>query len=82
MRVGDAARPPAVAYAVGHDLGDAVARNHARRRLRAAVHARRDELRPGWAYLVSAGRPAMTAPFPALTRALVASVRAAHAEGP
>ncbi len=47
--------PPRVAYAVGRPVGNAVARNRLRRRLRAAVAARAEDLRPDTAYLLSAG---------------------------
>lgn len=46
--------PPRVAYAIGRAHGSAVSRNRLRRRLRAAVHAERDHLVDGCAYLVSA----------------------------
>jgi len=44
-----------VAYAVGRPVGNAVARNRLRRRLRAAVAAQAEGLRPDTAYLLSAG---------------------------
>lgn len=50
-----ASDPPRVAYAVGKRVGTAVARNRLRRRLRSAVKANAGRLRPGVAYLVSAG---------------------------
>jgi len=45
---------PCVAYAVGRPVGNAVARNRLRRRLRAAVRAHAALLRPDTAYLFSA----------------------------
>lgn len=44
-----------MAYAVGRPVGNAVARNRLRRRLRAAVAAQAEGLRPDTAYLLSAG---------------------------
>jgi ribonuclease P protein component len=61
---------PQVAYAVGKRTGNAVTRNRARRRLRAAVRAVAPDLAPGHAYLVSAGPDAVTAPFVDLQRAV------------
>lgn len=44
---------PHVGYAIGRPVGNAVTRNRARRRLRAALTARATALRPGW-YVVGA----------------------------
>jgi ribonuclease P protein component len=44
---------PHVGYAIGRTVGNAVTRNRARRRLRAAFAARAASLRPGW-YVVGA----------------------------
>lgn len=44
---------PHVGYAIGRSVGNAVTRNRARRRLRAALAARAASLRPGW-YVVGA----------------------------
>jgi ribonuclease P protein component len=68
--------PPHVAYAVGRTVGSAVARNRARRRLRAAVRDQADGLRPGAAYLVGASREVVSMPFAELTRCLGAALRA------
>lgn len=62
--------PPRVAYAIGRDVGTAVDRNRARRRLRAAVTTVRSGLRPGRAYLISADRRVLTISFDGLCRAL------------
>lgn len=67
--------PAQVAYAVGRNLGNAVARNRARRRLRAAVQRHEAELRPGGAYLFSAARSAMTMSFEELDAAVAQLVR-------
>ena len=59
-------------------MGGAVARNRARRRLRAAVARTADDLVPG-AYLFGAGPEAVSMPFDALERSvaeLVASTAA------
>jgi ribonuclease P protein component len=75
---GTAPGPPRVAVAPSRASGTAVARNRIRRRLRAAVAARHDQLVPGGAYLFGAGREATRIPFDALTAAvgtLVHSVR-------
>jgi len=53
--VGTSPGPPRVAYAVGRPVGDAVARNRLRRRLRAQVREHRALLAGDTAYLVSAG---------------------------
>ncbi len=60
-----------VAFAVGRNAGNAVARNRIRRRLRAALGEleRAGDLAPG-AYLVGAGATAMTMPYPELLDAL------------
>jgi len=68
--------PARVAYAVGRGAGSAVARNRARRRLRAAVREHADSLRPGDAYLVGAGGAAVTMPYPELARCVGAALRA------
>gem|GEM_PF-4880092 len=52
-----------------------MARNRARRRLRAALREHADALRPGAAYLVGASRPVVSMPFRELVRCLGAAVR-------
>ncbi len=55
-----------MAYAIGRRFGNAVERNRARRRLRAAIVLDSALLLPGGAYLVAADRSVMTVPFPTL----------------
>lgn len=54
-------QPPQVAFALGRALGSAVARNRARRRLRAVFTARSDALAPGL-YLVGGSAPLVGLP--------------------
>jgi ribonuclease P protein component len=68
--------PAEVAYALGRSLGNAVTRNRVRRRLRAAVQRHEADLRPGGAYLFSAGRSAVTMPFQELAANVGELVRA------
>jgi ribonuclease P protein component len=51
---GDPASPPAVAYAIGRHVGNAVVRNRLRRRLREDIRAHSDLLETGCAYLIGA----------------------------
>ncbi|MCJ7436776.1 MAG: ribonuclease P protein component [Acidimicrobiia bacterium] len=66
---GDAAERPRVAFALGRNVGSAVHRNRARRRLRAAIAAHSEQLGPG-AYLFGGGPDVVTVPFPILERAV------------
>jgi ribonuclease P protein component len=75
---GEVEAPPRVAYAVS-GVGNAVARNRVRRRLRAAVARAQADLVAGGAYLVSARREVMTMPFDTLVETLAALFRAAGA---
>lgn len=77
MRV-DASGPPRVAYAIGKRTGTAVVRNRVRRRLRAAVALHETELAAGAAYLVSADRRAMSAPFVDLADQVARALRRAQ----
>ena len=76
-RVAVADGPPRVAYAVGRSVGDAVARNRVRRRLREAVRAHPELLRPASAYLVGAGPEARDMTWNALCEAVSRAVTAA-----
>ena len=60
---------PRVAYAIGRPVGNAVARNRLRRRLRALVDDAAAELRPG-AYLIAATPAATTLDTGELRRTL------------
>ena len=52
-------RPPRVGYTASKKIGNAVARNRAKRRLRAALHEARGLAQPGWDYVLVA-RPQAT----------------------
>lgn len=56
-------RPPRVGFVVSRSVGNAVVRNRTRRRLRAAVYARRDSLRMGTDYVIRALPAAGAAAF-------------------
>ena len=64
-----------MAYAIGKRTGSAVVRNRVRRRLRAAVALHEAELATGGAYLVSADRRAMSAPFVELADQVARALR-------
>ena len=65
--------PPRVAFVAGKGIGNAVRRNRAKRRLRAATA--RIRLREGWTYVVIARRGAADAPFLSLVEWLVAATQ-------
>jgi ribonuclease P protein component len=67
---------PHVAYNVSRRAGNAVARNRIRRRLRAAMDEHAATLPPG-AYLVGAGREALTMSFTELHRLVGEAARQA-----
>jgi ribonuclease P protein component len=71
--------PARVAYAVGHKIGPAVARNRLRRRLRAAVAETADHLAPG-AYLVSGGADVAELDYAQLRCAVESAMRSAAEE--
>jgi ribonuclease P protein component len=62
--------PPRIAFAVGRPVGNAVARNRVRRRLRSALREHHELLQPGWGYLVSTTPAATTATYRELADAL------------
>jgi len=74
--VGSENEPPRLAFAVNRSVGNAVARNQVRRRLRAAACEERANLRPGWAYLVRVLPSARTATYRELSSALSSALRA------
>ncbi len=55
-------------------MGNAVARNRARRRLRAAVARHEDELEPGAAYLFGGSRDVLGLPFDELASLVAAMI--------
>jgi ribonuclease P protein component len=55
--------PPRVAFAIGRSVGNAVARNRLRRRLRALCADHADRLAPGHSYLVGATPEARDASY-------------------
>jgi len=73
--------PARVAYGVGRTVGSAVARNRARRRLRAAAAANEARLLPGAAYLISAGAEVLSMPFETLVETLEALFEASRPDG-
>jgi ribonuclease P protein component len=75
FRIGRAGEPPRVAYAVGRRVGPAVARNRARRRLRAAVAEHRADLAPGGVYLFEAEPAVLMLPFAELADTVAGLIR-------
>jgi ribonuclease P protein component len=76
----DAEAPPRVGYTCSKKVGNAVARNRAKRRLRAAAReVLADAGRPGWDYVLI-GRAGTTAarPFDRLVADLAGAVVAVH----
>ena len=67
------AGPPRVAFVAGKGVGNAVRRNRAKRRLRAAMA--RIRLRDGLTYVVIARRGAVDAPFQSLVEWLAVATR-------
>jgi ribonuclease P protein component len=68
---------PRVAFTIGRRVGNAVQRNRARRRVRAALASIVDELEPG-AYLVGATADVVTMPFETLCEQVRDATRAAR----
>jgi ribonuclease P protein component len=77
---GDPTEPPRVAFALGRNVGSAVRRNRARRRLRSAIAAHAGELAAG-AYLFGGGPDVVTVPYPILEHAVVELLDAARDGG-
>jgi ribonuclease P protein component len=71
-----------VAYAIGRRFGNAVERNRARRRLRAAVALESDELCAGGVYLFSAERSVVTVPFATLRARVTTLLRGVEETSP
>ncbi len=65
--------PTEVGFVAGKKVGNAVARNRAKRRLREAV--RRVPLAPGTTYIVIADKRVVDAPFPSIVTWLESAVR-------
>jgi ribonuclease P protein component len=61
--------PPRVAYAVGRSVGNAVARNRLRRRLRALTREHVDAFAPGHLYMIAATPSAASVTYRELDRA-------------
>ncbi len=72
--------PPRVAFVAGKGVGNAVRRNRAKRRLRAAMARMR--LRDGLTYVVIARRGAVDAPFQSLVEWLTAATRSTPEASP
>jgi ribonuclease P protein component len=74
IRLEVASSPPQVGVVAGKRVGSAVARNRAKRRLRAA--ASHCELQPNTVYVLVAERDVLTADFPRLVAWISAGVAA------
>jgi ribonuclease P protein component len=68
-----------VGFVAGKKVGNAVARNRAKRRLREAV--RRVQLAPATTYVIIADRTVLDAPFPALVSSLETAIREGAVRG-
>jgi ribonuclease P protein component len=62
--------PTRVGLIASKRVGPAVVRNRVRRRLREAIRARQERIRPGWDLVVIVRRPATDATFAALATAV------------
>jgi len=70
---------PRVGYTASKKIGNAVARNRAKRRLRAAVHELRGLAQPGWDYvLVARPQATIARPFADLVADLRRALLAIH----
>jgi ribonuclease P protein component len=68
---------PRFGVAAGRSLGNAVNRNRAKRRLRAAIQPVIEEILPGWDIILIARRPLLGAPFQSIQSALAGLVKRA-----
>ena len=59
-----------IGVAAGRSVGNAVQRNRAKRRLRAAIQPMLAEMKPGWDAILIARQPLLSAPFLELRQAL------------
>jgi ribonuclease P protein component len=75
--------PPRIGYTASKKVGGAVARNRAKRRLRAlAREALAPAARPGWDYvLIARADETVSRPFDAMRRDLADALARAHAPG-
>ena len=64
------ADPTRFGFVTTRALGNAVARNKIKRRLRAATHALRSDITPGHDIIISARKPASDAPYQTLAQSL------------
>jgi len=73
--------PPRVGYTASKKIGNAVARNRAKRRLRAALHQARAMAQPGWDYvLVARPQATIARPFADLLADLRGALTAIHSK--
>ena len=68
-------------FTVTRKLGNAVARNRIRRRLREAVRRETESMRPGFDYVLIARNSALLCPFAELIRDLRSALAQVHAGG-
>jgi ribonuclease P protein component len=73
-------QPPRIAFAIGRTVGGAVVRNRLRRRLRALIADRADQLVPGGTYLIGAGPDACGIPTDQLAATLTELLGAVRQE--
>jgi ribonuclease P protein component len=71
-------RAPRIGFTVTKKAGNAVERNRIRRRLRAAVRALSDKVRPGFDYVLIARREAISMPFMSLVNNLERAFKRLH----
>lgn len=64
-------------YAIGRPIGNAVVRNRLRRRLRAIMRTRQNDLSPGW-YLIGVSASARHFGFAQLESSVSRLIRAIH----